>query len=61
MTALLTALPLLGDTMIVLMFFFFIFAIGGVQLLMGYLKRRCFDLVSGQLYYPEDTYLCGGA
>lgn len=49
-TALLSALPLLGDTLIVLLFFFLIFAIGGVQLLMGYLKRGCFDVVTGTNY-----------
>ena len=61
--ALLSAMPLLRDTMIVLLFFFLIFAIGGVQLLSGYLKNRCFDINSGREYVSEDgdDYLCGGA
>ena len=37
-SALLSSLPLLRDTIIVLMFFFFIFAIAGLQLFSGYLK-----------------------
>lgn len=28
---------------------------------MGYLKRRCFDIVSGREYISDDFYLCGGA
>ena len=37
-SSVLTALPLLKDTIIVLMFFFLIFAIGGVNLFSGMLK-----------------------
>ena len=59
MTALLSALPLLRDTVIILMFFFLIFAIGGVQMLMGYLMRRCVNIELGTKH-PDDL-LCGGA
>jgi len=58
-TALLSALPLLRDTIIILLFFFLIFAIGGVQLLQGYLKRRCVNIETG-IKHPSD-YLCGGS
>lgn len=59
--------------MIVLMFFYTIFAIAGLQLFSGYLKRRCFDPETGltliiDSHYPpycvEDgdcpgTFICG--
>ena len=41
------AIPLLRDTLIVLMFFFLIFAIGGLNLFMGLLKMRCVDELTG--------------
>ena len=40
-SALLTALPLLLDTIWILLFFFLIFAIAGLQLFQGVLRRRC--------------------
>ena len=39
--AILSSLPLLKDTIIVLIFFFLIFAIGGVNLFSGMLRSRC--------------------
>jgi len=56
-TALLSALPLLRDTIIILIFFFLIFAIAGVQLLSGYLKRRCINIETG-IKHNEDL-VCG--
>ena len=41
----------------ILMFFFIIFAIAGLQLFSGLLKRRCFAPVTG-IPHPEDL-LCG--
>ena len=46
-SAVLKALPLLGDSIIVLMFFFLIFAIGGVNLFSGMLKQRCVSFDTG--------------
>ena len=56
--SLISALPLLRDTVIVLLFFFMIFAIAGLQLFSGNLKQRCFDVERGTLYQPD--YFCGG-
>lgn len=39
-SALLSAIPLLRDTILVLMFFFIIFAIAGLQIWAGVLKKR---------------------
>ena len=58
-SSVLTALPLLKDTIIVLMFFFLIFAIGGVNLFSGMLKQRCVSFETGREYEVEDYY-CGG-
>ena len=44
MQALMSAIPLLKDTIIILLFFFVIFAIAGTQLLAGNLKNRCFAI-----------------
>lgn len=69
-TALISALPLLFDTLIVLMFFFMIFAIAGVQLFSGQLKKRCIEIESGIPHYdlmcgytqcPGDAFLLNGA
>jgi len=43
LTSLFSAMRLLFDSIIVVLFFFLIFAIGGLQLFMGNLKRRCFN------------------
>ena len=56
-TALISALPLLRDTIIVLIFFFLIFAIAGLQLWLGVLKKRCVNIVTG-VPHPDDE-LCG--
>ena len=50
LTSLFSAMRLLIDSMIVLLFFFMIFAIGGCQLFMGFLKRRCFNMETGIPY-----------
>jgi hypothetical protein len=52
------ALPMLKQTVAILFGFFLIFAIGGVQLMSGYLKQRCVNINTG-VKHPEDT-LCGG-
>ena len=41
------ALPLLKDTILVLMFFFLVFAIGGVNLFAGQLRNRCIEIETG--------------
>ena len=48
MQALLSAIPLLRDTIIILLFFFVIYAIAGTQLLAGNLKNRCFRIQDGK-------------
>ena len=50
-------MPLLRDTLIVLFFFFFIFAIAGLQLFGGVLKRRCINEETG-IRHPDDDW-CG--
>jgi hypothetical protein len=61
-------LPLLGDTLIILVFFFFIFAIAGLQLFGGNLKKRCINENTGLVLSHEticgynscpDGYFCG--
>lgn len=56
--ALLNSMTLLRDTILVLLFFFLIFAIAGVQLFSGLLKNRCFNVETGRVL--DDT-LCGGS
>ena len=60
MTALLSAIPLLVDTLIILLFFFIIFAIAGCNLLSGELKNRCVGIQTGQLH-PDEEMLCSGS
>ena len=48
MGALISAIPLLVDTLIILLGFFLVFSIAGSQLLSGVLKYRCFDIQTGQ-------------
>lgn len=48
MGALLSAIPLLRDTLIILLGFFLVFSIAGSQLLSGVLKQRCFSVQTGQ-------------
>ena len=54
-SALLTALPLLLDTIWILLFFFLIFAIAGLQLFMGVLRKRCVneDIFNGPIGVME--------
>ena len=59
-SAVLKALPLLRDAIIVLMFFFLIFAIGGVNLFGGMLKNRCVNYETGRAF-PDPDYICGSA
>lgn len=56
-----TAIPLLKNTILVLFFFFLIFAIGGLNLFMGLLKQRCVNLETGATYVDEfgDEMICG--
>lgn len=51
-------MPLLRDTILVLVFFFLIFAIAGVQLFSGALMNRCFNFETG-VSHPDEL-LCGG-
>jgi len=48
------AIPLLQDTLIILIFFFLIFAIGGLNLFMGLLMSRCIHIETGNLYYDDE-------
>lgn len=67
--ALISALPLLRDTVIILIFFFMIFAIAGLQVLSGDLKNRCFDpetglmhkndIICGKSHLCPPSYVCG--
>lgn len=59
MQALFGAIPLLRDTIIILLFFFIIFAIGGTQLMAGNLKNRCISIQTGMVH-PDDL-ICGSA
>eukprot|EP00347_Sterkiella_histriomuscorum_P004762 403359206 len=56
-SALISALPLLRDTIIILLFFFFIFAIGALQVLSGDLTNRCFNLETGRIHKLD--LICG--
>lgn len=58
MQALFSAMPLLKQTIMILLFFAGIFAIGGQQLLSGELKRRCVSIQTGIVH--EADIICGG-
>ena len=58
MNALFSAIPLLQDTMVILMFFFIILSIAGSNLMGGLLKSRCVSVQTGKLH--EDDMICGG-
>lgn len=60
MQALISSLPLLRDTILVLLFFFIIFAIAGVQLFTGELKNRCFVIETGARYKPDTICAADG-
>ena len=55
------AIPVLKDTILVLFFFFLIFAIGGLNLFMGELKQRCINELTGDTLLDDggDEMLCG--
>lgn len=56
-----SSIPLLKETTIVLMSFFVVFAIAGTQLLSGLLKKRCINIEKGTKHDWEDGfYFCGG-
>ena len=59
-SAVLKALPLLRDAIIVLIFFLLIFSIGGVNLFSGMLKNRCVNEETGRAFEDPD-YICGSA
>lgn len=59
--SLIQALPMIKQTIIVLFFFFLIFAIGGLQMLSGLLKMRCVDTTTGKMIEENGQYImCGG-
>ncbi|KAL4480370.1 hypothetical protein ABPG74_020886 [Tetrahymena malaccensis] len=53
-----SAIPYLVNSMIILTFFFLIFAIGGLQLFSGLLLRRCLDPLTGIVI--DYNQVCGG-
>jgi len=55
------AVALLQDTIIILLFFMLIFAIGGLNLFMGMLLQRCIHIETGDLLLDEDGIgvICG--
>ena len=53
-------MPMLQDTILVLIFFFLIFAIGGVNLFSGVLKQRCVNFETGRELISDELYFCGG-
>ena len=58
-TALLASIAHLGETTIVLIFFFLIFAIAGRQMWMGNFYRRCMNVNYGYLYSThKDKQMC---
>ncbi|EWS72781.1 cation channel family transporter (macronuclear) [Tetrahymena thermophila SB210] len=56
-TALFSSIPLLKDAFIILLFFFTVFAIAGLQLFTGQLKTRCIDIYTGIKYGDENNNL----
>ena len=56
-SALMKAVTLLVDTVIIMVFFLLIFAIAGIQLWAGILKKRCVEIETGKIH-PDDL-LCG--
>ena len=55
-TALLKAISLLVDTAIILLFFFIIFAIAGLQLFGGILRQQCINIETGQTLSSIDVW-----
>lgn len=62
MEALISSLPLLGDILIILSFYFIILSIAGLQLWHGILKDRCFDPNTGTVVDSRccGSHTCGG-
>jgi len=58
-SSLINALPLLRDSILVLIFFLLVFAIAGCQLFTGALKNRCFNIDTGVIDTTFTTF-CGG-
>ena len=56
MDALFSSVPLLLDTLIILGFFFMIFAIAGLQMWNGMLTKRCLNIATG---YVDNDAICG--
>ena len=56
MEAIISSLPLIGDILLILSFYFVILAIAALQLWNGILKARCFYPQSG---FTDDTRCCG--
>jgi Ion transport protein len=56
--SLINAIPLLRDSILVLFFFFLVFAIAGCQLFTGAYKNRCYYEDTGVIDDRMDT--CGG-
>ena len=55
------AIPLLKDTVLILIFFMLIFAIGGLNLFMGMLMQRCVNIETGESQLDDDgvEVICG--
>ena len=60
-SSVMSAIPTLKDTIIVLFFFFLIFAIGGLNMFMGMLKQRCINEETGAAMLTPDgeEIICG--
>ena len=52
---------LLKDTLILLGFFFLVFAIAGLQVFSGVLKRQCFEIETGVRINDDGMTFCGGS
>lgn len=64
--AVLKSIPLLKDTFMILIFFFLIFAIAGLQLFAGLTKQTCLHIDTGKInmqFYLDQANqgFCGGA
>lgn len=57
-SSLINAIPLLRDSLLVLFFFFLVFAIAGTQLFTGAYKMRCYYLDTGLI--DDRKPICGG-
>lgn len=57
-SSLINAIPLLRDSLLVLFFFFLVFAIAGTQLFTGAFKNRCYYMETGLI--DDRKPICGG-